>query len=319
MSFFLDLPRLPFPAVNTQIFQRDAPLVLEIGFGNGRFLEWISAFHPEWNCLGSDISNGSVARTFRRLRRANLPNVRLHHGSGLFLLRNVLCNKSVYRVYVNFPDPWKKMKHSENRLFRTEFFELLAARLETGGKLLLTTDDAAYFEQSLSLAGLSGHYTITRTAPLPAVLRTKYASKWRRAGRSFYHAQIQKQLNHVRDIHPNVQKEEKMHHTLLNGSIPTITEFDKVVHHFSNGHVVILDAMKMIGAPGLVFVVRSYEPELVQELLLQLRPAQTSDADLLLSIRNFGKPIATHGTREAVKAVSLWLTRKGLQVSNTYY
>ena len=319
MPFFLDLPELQFPSTKTQIFRRDAPLVLEIGFGDGRFLEWIATSHPKWNCLGADISNGSVARTFRRLRHANLSNVRLHHGSGLFLLRNVLSNESVQRIYVNFPDPWQKKKYSDKRLFRPVFFEVLATRLATGGRLLVTTDDAAYFEQILSLACRSGYYTVTRTSPPSAVLRTRYALKWRKSGRSFYHAQIQKDSGHTPEIHPTIQKEEDMHHIHLKGSIPVITEFEKVIHHFPDGHVVILDAMQMIGAHGLVFVVRSYEPELVQELLVQLCPAQIPGADLLLSIRNFGKPIATRGTKEAVKAVSLWLTQRGLLISSTYY
>ena len=109
MPLFLDLPKLPLPATNVELFHRDAPVVLEIGFGDGSFLEWIAKTHPEWNCLGADVARGSVTRAFKRLRSANVSNVRLHHGSGLFLLRNVLSNESVSRVYVNFPDPHKQV------------------------------------------------------------------------------------------------------------------------------------------------------------------------------------------------------------------
>ncbi|MCY3595207.1 MAG: tRNA (guanosine(46)-N7)-methyltransferase TrmB [Bacteroidetes bacterium] len=319
MPLFLDLPKLPLPAKNVELFHRDAPVVLEIGFGDGSFLEWIAKTHPEWNCLGADVARGSVTRAFKRLRSANVSNVRMHHGSGLFLLRNVLSSESVSRVYVNFPDPWRKERHAEKRLFQHSFFELLAARLTADGSLLVTTDDSSYFEQTVSIALESGYYKVTKPPPPSAVLQTKYASKWREAGRSFYHAHIKKHVRHVPEFPPEIRKENGMHHALLNGSIPEITEFEKVVHHFPKGHVVILDVLQMIGQRGLVFVARSHEPELVQELFIQLRPTGKADADLLLSVMNFGNPIATRGTSEAVKAVSRWLTQQDLTLSGTYY
>jgi len=316
---FLDLPNLPLPATKTDVFQRDAPLVLEIGFGDGSFLEWIATSHPEWNCLGADVARGSVARAFKRLRRSKLPNVQLYHGSGLFLLRNLFHDQNLFRVYVNFPDPWKKTRHSERRLFQPSFFELLAARLEESGSLLFTTDDAPYFEQTVILARESGYYRVTKPNPPSAMLRTKYAFKWHQEGRSFYHVHIQKQSQNTPEIPPDIRKEKSMHHALLNGSVPEITEFEKIVHHFPNGHIVILDAMYMLGREGMIFVARSHEPELIQELFLQLRPSESAEADLRLSILNFGKPIATPGTSETVKAVSHWLIQQGLQLFGTYY
>ncbi len=315
---FLDLPRLPFPAKNAKIFGRDAPLALEIGMGDGRFLGAIAKSHPDWNYLGVDVARGSVARAFRHLRRLKLSNVRLHHGSGLFLLRNILENNSLSDVYVNFPDPWSKHRHADRRLFNQSFFRLLAARLRTEGTLLFTTDDEQYFDQTISLARESGYFQITNSHPPPAVLRTKYARKWRSEGRSVFHVQIQKQVQSSPEVPPNVHKEAGMHHALLNGTIPPITEFEKVIHHFPNGHVVVLDVLQMIGRNGLVFVTRVHEPELVQELFLQLRPTEKSDTELLLSIMNFGKPIATQGTSEAINAVVNWLTHQDVHVISTY-
>ena len=315
----LDLSRLPFPATNVEIFQRSAPLILEIGFGDGSFLERLAKSHPEWDFLGADVARGSVARAFKRIRRSGLSNVRLYHGSGLFLLRNLLYDESLSRMYVNFPDPWRKNRHAERRLFQPSFFDLLAARFGLDGTLLFTTDHAPYFEQTLALAHDSGHYRVTERTPPPNILQTKYARKWHKAGRNVYHAHIQKETRSAPKFSPDVHKEDGMHHALLNGSVPMLTEFEKWVHHFPSGHVVVLDAMYMIGREGLVFVARSHEPELVQELLIQLRPAERADADLLLSIMNFGKPIATRGTSEAVKAVSHWLTKRGLKLCGSYY
>lgn len=319
MPILLDLQSLSFPAANVAVFQREAPLVLEVGFGDGGFLTSVAQAHPEWNFIGADVAHASAARAFKRVRRAGLSNVRLYHGSGLFLLRNLFCDGSLYRVYVNFPDPWYKKRHASRRLLQTSFFELLSARLELGGKLLLTTDSEPYFRLALILAHNSGYYKVTETTPPSAAIRTKYATKWSAAGRSFYHASAQKHAGHPSQIPPQIRKELGMHHALLNGSIPAVTEFDKVVHHFADGHVVVLDVMRMIGQEGLVFIVRSHEPELEQELFIQLRPARRAQADLLLSVMNLGKPLATRGSSEAVRAVSHWLTQRGLTLCDTYY
>lgn len=319
MPILLDLQSLSFLAANVAVFQREAPLVLEVGFGDGGFLTSVAQAHPEWNFIGADVAHASAARAFKRVRRAGLSNVRLYHGSGLFLLRNLFCDGSLYRVYVNFPDPWYKKRHASRRLLQASFFELLSARLELGGKLLLTTDSEPYFRQALILAHNSGYYKVTETTPPSAAIRTKYATKWSAAGRSFYHASAQKHAGHPSQIPPQIRKELGMHHALLNGSIPAITEFDKVVHHFADGHVVVLDVMRMIGQEGLVFIARSHEPELVQELFIQLRPARRAQADLLLSVMNLGKPLATRGSSEAVRAVCHWLTQRGLTLCGTYY
>ena len=319
MPILLDLEGLSFPAANVAFFQQEAPLVLEVGFGDGGFLTSVAQTHPEWNFIGADTANGSATRAFKRVRREGLSNVRLYHGSGLFLLRNLFCDASLSRVYVNFPDPWYKKRHASRRLLQASFFELLFARLEAGGKLLLTTDSEPYFRQALILAENSGYYRITESSPPSATLRTKYATKWYAEGRSFYHASIQKHTGRPSPIPPQIRRELGMHHALLNGSIPEVTEFDKVVHHFEDGHVIVLDVMRMIGQEGLVFITRTHEPELVQELFIQLRPARRAQADLLLSVMNLGKPLATRGSSEAVRAVSRWLTQRGLTLCGTYY
>ena len=69
MPILLDLQGLSFPAANAAYFQRVAPLVLEIGFGDGGFLTSVAQAHPEWNFIGADTANGSATRAFKRVRR----------------------------------------------------------------------------------------------------------------------------------------------------------------------------------------------------------------------------------------------------------
>ncbi|MCY3999952.1 MAG: tRNA (guanosine(46)-N7)-methyltransferase TrmB [Bacteroidetes bacterium] len=316
---FLDVSKLSFPSSNTELFERNAPLVLEIGFGDGGFLKQMAQAHPEWNFIGADLSRGSVTRAFKRLKRTSLTNIQLYHGSGLFLLRNILNHDSLTHMYVNFPDPWHKNRHADKRLLQPSFFKLLALKLVQDGVLHFTTDHAPYFDEAITFAEESGYFLVTQKPPPKHVLHTKYARKWKQSGRCFHYVHIQKHRSDAPDLPPNIHKEERMHHALLNGTIPAIHQFEKIVHRFSNGHVVILDALNVIGKDGMIFIARSHEPDLVQDLMIQLRPSDTTGSDLLLSIMNFGNPIATRGSSEAIQAITQWLIKQDLQLSSTYY
>lgn len=54
-------------------------------------------------------------------------------------------------------------------------------------------------------------------------------------------------------------------------------------------------------------------------LSIQRHLARRTQAGLLLNVMNLGKPLAMRGSREAVQAVSHWLTQRGLALCDTYY
>ncbi|MDX2004693.1 MAG: tRNA (guanosine(46)-N7)-methyltransferase TrmB, partial [Meiothermus sp.] len=162
--------------------------VLEVGFGDGRFTALIAQMHPEWRIVGVEIAAASVGRAVRRLRREGVHNVRVYHGEARFALRNFFAPGGLSRVYVNFPDPWPKAKHHDNRLLQRSFFRRLSTRLAEGGQLLLTTDHHDYWRFAQAEASASGLFDVSTPPPPPHHLTTKYALKWRGEGRSFYHA-----------------------------------------------------------------------------------------------------------------------------------
>ncbi|WP_245971594.1 tRNA (guanine(46)-N(7))-methyltransferase TrmB, partial [Calidithermus terrae] len=107
---------LNFPLSPAEVWGREGELVLEVGHGDGRFTAEIARRHPGWNILGVEVSAASVARALKRMRREGVTSVRLYHGEAAFALRNLVAPRGLSRVYVNFPDPWPKAKHEENRL-----------------------------------------------------------------------------------------------------------------------------------------------------------------------------------------------------------
>ena len=127
-------------------FERPAPLVLEIGFGNGQALFWMAGNEPEKNFVGIEVHEPGVGRLLRSINDEGLSNVRVAMRDAVEVLREQCVPTSVDEVRIYFPDPWPKKRHHKRRLIQPPFLELLAERMTPGGTLHLATDWAPYAE-----------------------------------------------------------------------------------------------------------------------------------------------------------------------------
>lgn len=301
-----------FPIPDT-LFGRAGPRVLEVGFGDGRFTALVARLHPEWNIVGVEISAGSVIRALRRFRREGLGNVRVYHGQAGFALQNFFAPGSLSRVYVNFPDPWPKARHEENRLLQRSFFQRLSTRLVEGGQLLLTTDHQEYWKFAQAEGLASGLFSVETLAPPEHHLGTKYALKWKEQGRSFYHAVFSKIATHPQAWPPT--RRFAMPHALMQGSLPQLEHFEKTVVRFAGGTAVLLEATRSLDQ-GYYFHTYIQEADLTQDVLLEARP---SAKGLYVGISRFGAPLSTAGVKAAVEWLVGWFEQQGLEVIQKSY
>jgi tRNA (guanine-N7-)-methyltransferase len=151
-----DFPRyaVPFsarPIEAKTCFGRDAPLVLEIGFGMGETTTLIAAAHPELNFLAAEVFAAGIGSLAMRLRRENLTNVRIVEHDAVEVVRDMLYPKSLAAAHIFFPDPWPKARHHKRRLIGPAFVETLADRLRLGGFVHCATDWQHYAEQMLEV------------------------------------------------------------------------------------------------------------------------------------------------------------------------
>jgi tRNA (guanine-N7-)-methyltransferase len=300
---------LRLPLDSSVTFGREADLVVEVGFGDGRYLAHLSESFPEENLLGVEVSLGSVWRAYRRMLREGISNVRLLRADARFLVRDVIAPRTLARIYVNFPDPWPRKKHLKNRLLQAPFFDLLSTRLRDGGSLLLTTDHKEYFEFALAEAASTGLYTIVQSDPPPATLTTKYAEKWQEMKKDIFHAEFKKESEAAE--HPALITKTDMHHAILDGDLSAVTSFEKQIHSYSGGHAIILEGFRELNNDSMIFKVRVEEPDLIQEILVQ---AWQKPDGVFVSLQPFGDPLATKGVKESVHAVTDFLAANGLTV-----
>ncbi len=306
----LRLGELQWPADPSAIFGSSGPLVLEIGFGNGQFLQELSVLHPEWNLLGVEMAPASVTRGYARARRAGPRSLQGLSRAGKFAVRELCPPRSLHRVFVNFPDPWPREKHQDRRLMQQPFLRLLSTRLQDDGALLFTTDHEEYFHFALQEGQATGLYSIREGAPSPEMLRTKYAQRWLGMRKPIFHAVFAK-AREDSEPHPRTVEVVTMQHIRLRGDLKGIGAFEKSVHPFRDGRVILRNCYRSLDQKALVFLCLVHEEDLRQEVLVEARP---SESGIYVALTGFGAPVVTAGVKESVHAVAQWLVERGLQI-----
>jgi len=132
-------------------FGRDAPRVLEIGFGMGDATAAIAQSLPGTDFIGVEVHTPGVGALLRQIGEKQLANVRIVQHDAVDVLEQMIAPESLAGVHVFFPDPWHKKKHNKRRLIQAEFVHRLATRLAPGGYLHCATDWQPYAEQMLQV------------------------------------------------------------------------------------------------------------------------------------------------------------------------
>jgi tRNA (guanine-N7-)-methyltransferase len=127
---------LDFPA----LFGRRAPIVLEIGFGNGATLAEMAHAHPQYDFIGIEVHRPGVGHLLQLLHARDTRNVRVICADAADILQQHIADHSLARVNLFFPDPWPKKRHHKRRLVQDAFVLLLAGKLEQGGVFHFATD-----------------------------------------------------------------------------------------------------------------------------------------------------------------------------------
>lgn len=141
-------------------FKRSAPLVVEIGFGNGEALAWMAAREPEKNFLGLEVHEPGVGRLLRALRDDGLDNVRVAMRDAVEVLSEQVPPGALDEVRIYFPDPWPKKRHHKRRLIQPDFMALLGGRVASGGRVHLATDWAEYAQWMIQVASAAEAFSI---------------------------------------------------------------------------------------------------------------------------------------------------------------
>ena len=161
-----------------KIFERKAPLHVDLGCGEGSFLCALAQRMPDKDFIG-------IERLSRRVRSAaqkaaGLSNVRLFQIESSYAVCYLLPAESVETFYLLFPDPWPKRRHHQRRIVTPEFLNSVRAALKDNGLIYIATDYFEYFEHIKAIAESTPGFTADKADPdLP---QSKFGFTFQRQG-----------------------------------------------------------------------------------------------------------------------------------------
>jgi tRNA (guanine-N7-)-methyltransferase len=142
-----------------KIFERNAPLHVDLGCGNGSFLCAMAHRMPEKNFLGIERLHGRIRSSERKA--IDLSNVRLLQIESSYAVRYLLPAGSVETFYLLFPDPWPKRRHHPHRLVTPDFLNSVHIALQKNGMIYIATDHLDYFRKIQDIAKSNSGFAIT--------------------------------------------------------------------------------------------------------------------------------------------------------------
>lgn len=164
------------------LFGRSAPVVFEIGFGNGESLAHMAKTRPDFDFIGVEVHRPGVGHLLQLIEKETLNNVRVLCKDAVEILKNNVADESLRGVNIFFPDPWHKKRHHKRRLLQADFVTLLSRKLQNGGVLHVATDWEDYANHVETVMATQVEL---KSAPLETALsrpETKFERRGQRLG-----------------------------------------------------------------------------------------------------------------------------------------
>jgi tRNA (guanine-N7-)-methyltransferase len=129
----------------TALFGRAAPVVLDVGCGNGRYLIGSAIARPGHDHLGVDTLPVVIRYARKRANQRGLENVRFAVIGGRELLETHVAPHSAAEVHCYHPQPYYDPAKVHLRLVTPQFVALVHRALVPGGLFVVQTDNPGYW------------------------------------------------------------------------------------------------------------------------------------------------------------------------------
>jgi tRNA (guanine-N7-)-methyltransferase len=130
------------------IFGNNNPIHIEVGTGKGQFVTGMAKQNPDINYIGIELYESVIISALDLLIEADVLNLKLLNVDGSNLL-TYFEKGEIGQVYLNFSDPWPKVRHAKRRLTYKSFLHLYETLMPVGGEVHFKTDNQGLFEYSL--------------------------------------------------------------------------------------------------------------------------------------------------------------------------
>ena len=141
--FFYIPGRYEYSKNQFPFFDDARPVIIEYCSGNGQWIGERAGQNPQYNWIAVEKNFARARQIWLKIHREKIPNLLVVCGEGMVFTRYYAPQAA--EIYINFPDPWPKLRHAKHRLVRKEFLQDLP--VPAGGKAICATDDPPYAQE----------------------------------------------------------------------------------------------------------------------------------------------------------------------------
>jgi tRNA (guanine-N7-)-methyltransferase len=135
----------PGPLDWAAFFGREAPAVLDLGCGNGRFTLGSALARPDHNHCAVDELPMVIRYATRRANQRGLRNVRFVVSDARTFVVHHVAAASVAEIHIYHPQPYHDFRQAHRRIITPRFLADIHRALQPSGLLVVQTDNPDYW------------------------------------------------------------------------------------------------------------------------------------------------------------------------------
>ncbi|HYF50776.1 MAG TPA: methyltransferase domain-containing protein [Planctomycetota bacterium] len=147
------LKKLPPPPLDfDQLFGRSAPLVLDLGCGNGRYTLLSALARPGFNHFAIDVLPAVIRYATRRANQRGLAHVRFAVKDAQAFMRDYVPAGKAAEVHLYHPQPFHDRREAHMRVVTPRFLADVHRGLAPNGLFVFQTDSPEYWQYTKAIA-----------------------------------------------------------------------------------------------------------------------------------------------------------------------
>lgn len=132
-----------------ELFNNSNEIHMELGTGRGQFISKLAEQNPNINYIGVEIKEEIILKAVEKAEENSLKNIKFLWFD-VNRIEEVFDKDEIYRIYINFCDPWPKKRWAKRRLTHRGFLQKYINILNKVGEIHFKTDNEQLFEFSLN-------------------------------------------------------------------------------------------------------------------------------------------------------------------------
>ncbi|WP_036729022.1 tRNA (guanosine(46)-N7)-methyltransferase TrmB [Peptoniphilus mikwangii] len=166
-----------------EVFENSNKIHIEIGAGKGAFIQELARRNKNINYVIIEQESNAFVYATRKIIEEKLENVRALPINAE-KINEYFDKEEIDRIYINFCNPWPKLRHQKRRLTHPRFLVQYREILKKDAEVHFKTDDLDLFNDSLKYFEDNKFKIMkcTRNMKLedyPENIVTEYENKWR--------------------------------------------------------------------------------------------------------------------------------------------